>query len=212
MLAYYSITLGMQAVAFITMQVGFFTQAPTYKCTFHGEDPKKPEEVCTLKNICAQNDMIESYKLDYGVDTTLTNWFTEMDLTCASKLHVSLIGAAYFIGWSTTLLWVPRLGDVYGRKLLFTAAMFVDLALLAAVFLVKSSYAMMAIMFAFGALSSVRVNIGFVYLMEFMTKDRISVVGTFFGMTEALIYLGACVYYWLIAKNWLYYTAGALIF
>lgn len=44
------------------------------------------------------------------------NWVGKLDLACASKAKVSLIGSAYFVGWIVTLLFVPRISDKYGRR------------------------------------------------------------------------------------------------
>ena len=39
---------------------------------------------------------------------------------CKPKWLAGSLGSVYFIGYVLTLLWLPRLADVYGRKILFT--------------------------------------------------------------------------------------------
>jgi len=38
---------------------------------------------------------------------------------CAPSWKVGALGSALFIGWASTLLWLPGMGDRYGRKNIF---------------------------------------------------------------------------------------------
>lgn len=83
----------------------------------------------------------------------------------------SLIASSFFIGWAITLLWVPRLGDIYGRKQVFAIAMAFSVVLYALLMTTSSLNAMIAIAGLFGMITSVRVNIGYIYLMELVPKS-----------------------------------------
>jgi len=48
---------------------------------------------------------------------------------CAKPWKVGFIGSAFFLGWVTTILWLPRLSDMYGRKKFFAAGMAANLLL-----------------------------------------------------------------------------------
>ena len=61
---------------------------------------------------------------------------------------------------------------------------------------------MLLAIFAQGALFSIRINIGYLYLMELMPKHFQTHVGSFWGMTEAAIYLFATIYFWKISNDW----------
>lgn len=54
----------------------------------------------------------------------LANWIEQLDLTCASKDRIGLLGMAFFAGLFFGLLILPSLSDKYGRKplLVFSAA------------------------------------------------------------------------------------------
>ena len=57
-------------------------------------------------------------------------------------------------------------------------------------------------MFSFGMMASVRVNVGYVYLMELMPKNKQTLVGTLWNVGEAMIYFIATIYFWKVSKNW----------
>ena len=77
-----------------------------------------------------------------------------------------MIGSAYFVGWSSSLFWAPRLGDIYGRKKLFAIGLVCDFALLTALLLSNSLNILIAIIFGIGFFTSIRINIGYILLME----------------------------------------------
>ena len=93
-----------------------------------------------------------------------------MDLECKPGWKLGMLGSAIFIGWVTTLLFVPRLSDKYNRKKIWLIGMFADWLLYIALFLTHSLDLMIVISFCFGLCTTVRCNVGFVYMMELMPK------------------------------------------
>ena len=81
-----------------------------------------------------------------------------------------MIGSSYFIGWCLTLFWAPRLGDIYGRKKLFAISMVCDLILLTTLLLSSSLNMLIAIIFSLGMLTSLRISVGYIYMMELIPK------------------------------------------
>ena len=107
-----------------------------------------------------------------------------------------------FVGWCSTLPWVPRLADLYGRKKLYHLGMFLDLLILVAMFFNTSLDVMIFLGYLFGLVCTLRVNIGFVYMTEFMPKRYLAFYATMYNIFETLISLFAAIYYWLITKHW----------
>ena len=89
-------------------------------------------------------------------------------MTCKSDVEIGLIGASYLIGYSAAILWMPGFADKYGRKKFFLLAMFIDIGLYVAMFFTTNYAFMVFIQFAFGFMSPLRINVGYVYLMELM--------------------------------------------
>ena len=63
------------------------------------------------------------------------------------------------MGIACTLLWVPRLADVYGRKRLACMGEVIDTVLMAGMLVVKNYYAMLFILFGLGLAGSLRMNV-----------------------------------------------------
>ena len=81
-----------------------------------------------------------------------------------------MLGSMVFAGWFSTLIWIPRISDMYSRKWLFTLGMIVDWFLFFCLFFVTSLDWMIVVMFVFGMATTIRVNVGFVYMMELFPK------------------------------------------
>ena len=50
---------------------------------------------------------------------SLQNWVDQYDLTCIEHAKIGLLGTMIFLGWMTSSMVVPRLSDIYGRKMFF---------------------------------------------------------------------------------------------
>ena len=102
---------------------------------------------------------------------TLYNWQQKLDLTCVDEWKIGMIGASLGFGWCSTLLWLPILSDKTGRKRIFQFGMLSDLLLYTGLLLTDSLAVMIMLYFIFGMMTSIRVQVGFVYLMEILPKN-----------------------------------------
>jgi len=57
---------------------------------------------------------------------------------CEEPWKVGLLGSVFFIGWASTLLWLPSFGDRYGRRKPFAIAMVLNLLLYALMMFTES--------------------------------------------------------------------------
>ena len=121
---------------------------------------------------------------------------------CKDVMKPSLIASAFFLGWALTLIWVPRLGDVYGRKKLFLFGTVSGAFLYTALMFTESLNLTIALSFCFGCLTSIRINIGSVYLLEMMPKSWKTAMGTFWSIIEGSVYVLATLYFWQVSKSW----------
>lgn len=69
-----------------------------------------------------------------------------------------------------TLLWLPSFGDKYGRKKLFAIGMTLNLFMYIAMMVTHDLNTMLFCIFVQGGLNSIRMNIGYLYLLEMMPK------------------------------------------
>jgi len=74
-------------------------------------------EPCTFEQICSTEaaDPILSWQINAHSELTLKNWVTYFDLYCAPKYYVGLCGSLVFFGAALGCLFMPALGDKYGR-------------------------------------------------------------------------------------------------
>ena len=119
---------------------------------------------------------------------------------------MGLIGASLFLGWSATLLWLPAFADRYGRKRLFWAGQLLDLLLYVGLLLTDNLIVMICIWFSFGLLTSLRTNVGYVYLMELLPRKAQTPVTSGWNVQEALIYVLGTLYFWKVSTHWIYFT------
>ena len=163
-----TILLGLTSLDLWFQELGYFTQAPdSYICTYAGQDDQPP---CTKDNICSGNPAIISWEADPDSNKTLYNWNQRLDLTCVDDWKVSMLGTWFFVGWCATMLWIPNLGDKYGRKKLFWIGMVIMAVCNGVQCFTKSLVAMSISIFTTGMVSSIRANVGYVYLMELLPR------------------------------------------
>ena len=123
---------------------------------------------------------------------------------CKSKWKMDFLPMAFFLGNAATVIFVPRLSDKNGRKMIYWTGLIIDIGLYFSFFVTRNLTLMYIILFSFGATSVARTQIGWVYLMELTPKRDQVVVGTCWGVISASIFIFSTVYFWVISKNWVY--------
>ena len=124
-------------------------------------------------------------------------------MMCEPKLKIGLLGAVYFIGWAMTTTWLPRFADLHGRKNLFKIAQVCDTLLFAALFMINNINTMLVYMFTIGLLTSLRINVGYIYMTEFIPKRSQSHFGTAWCALDASVMLWVTLYFMnSISRNW----------
>ena len=71
--------------------------------------------------------------------------------------------------------------------------------------LTQSLKIMILLVFLFGMLSSIRINVGYTYLMEMLPRKAQTNVTSCWSIQEAAIYVVATIYFWKISKQWFWY-------
>ena len=200
---YFAIAFGMSSPSWFIYEVGFLTQEPeTYTCTFDDGTVGS----CTKEDICDGDD-VASYAFNPNAEKYLDNWQERLDLTCSKEWVIGMIGGSLFIGWCITLLWLPAISDNYGRRMVFWIGMMIQLVLYTGLFFCKNLILMIFIWIAFGALSTIRIQIAYVYMMELLPKHMQTPVTSGWNVQEAMVYVIATIYFWKISKLWYPFVA-----
>lgn len=121
------------------------------------------------------------------------NWYTKLDLVCKNKKAMAFIGTFAFIGISLGCLFVPRLGDLYGRKLIFLISMFVQAPIYAVASWTSNLKIVYGMCFLIGPCIIGRMSQGFLLLMELVPSKWQAAVGASIMVSE-----GAACIIWTI--------------
>ena len=187
-----------KSVMLLIVSLAYLQKVPQeYFCTYEGsEEPVKckPEEFCN-------NPKVKSYEPNWDLDDTYDNWVMRFDLHCASKGEIGLITSAFFMGWVFTLTWMPRFSDIFGRQKVFIAGTFITFLSFSVLLVTESYSSLIACMFTFGMVSTVRVNVGVNYMYESMHRDHYVNLCTFMAMGEGVIGTFATLYFMFISKG-----------
>ncbi|TNV73193.1 hypothetical protein FGO68_gene463 [Halteria grandinella] len=149
------------------------------------------------------------YQVDYSVDYSLHNWFTQLQLECVEKSSIAFIGMCFFLGWAFGSIFVPRLSDLYGRKFAFLGSMILQTGAMIGMNFSHSIPLTTALMFALGMCCVGSRALGFLYLMEMLPKRWQVPSGTILNIFDTSIPVLEVLYFWKISKEW---TTFVIIF
>ena len=79
---------------------------------------------------------------------------------------LGLIGSIYFAGMATAAFILPRLSDIYGRKIIYVVSMTGIFVTYFLILLSKNLNLTITIMFFFGFFSLGRSTVGYLYMQE----------------------------------------------
>ncbi len=116
---------------------------------------------------------------------------------------MGLFGSAVFAGWAVSSIFVPRLGDLYGRKW----PCFISLVIASVMHLgivISTNMTLTVLMFfIFGSCCAGRFSLAYVYLCELVPEKYNDIVGAFLLCADAANFLILAVYFRFISKDWL---------
>ena len=192
------ISIGMISTSFWLYALGFFLQVPDYLCTF--DDGKF--DSCTQQQICEEDSIIVNWEIDWTSERSFNNWVEKFDLTCAPDWKIALPGVMFFVGLTLTTVWLPPLSDIYGRKSLFIVAMGTGLLFHFGMYITSHWSVIITMTFLLGLITSLRIQVGYNYLIEFFPKSRQVFAGTCWCIMDALVFMITTLYFWKVDRDW----------
>ena len=105
------------------------------------------------------------------------------------------------------MYWLPKYADRFGRRSFFILVCLANTILFTLLMICNSMYLMILILFCFGLVSSGRSLVGWMYLMELIPMRSADFIGTVLQGINYSIYTVATLYFWLLCKDWFYFTA-----
>jgi MFS family permease len=118
----------------------------------------------------------------------------------------------YLLGWDIGCLIVPRLGDLYGRKIPYAVSMGASLVVHLGLILSHNIYLTMALFFLLGLTCPGKSNIAYVYLLELVPTKMQTSVGTVLLLADGSTMIFLSLYFRFISRDWLPFQIFALSF
>ena len=124
------------------------------------------EEADPYPAYCGSTQYIDN-KVDFSEHpANLYNLYTYYELGCRPKSATALIGMVVFFGSAVACLFVPRLGDLWGRKPIFCFSLAFQAPLIYMVVFVTTLKYIYIACFFFGMCIIGRMSCGFLLMME----------------------------------------------
>ena len=124
---------------------------------------------------------------------------------------------AFFIGWAVSAIFIPRLSDLMGRKIVTIGTMILQTAAIIGMNFSRSVYLTQALMFLLGTACVGTRSIMFLFMIELLPEKWQVPLGTMLNFWDTLVPILYTLYYWKISKEWIWFVlifaeaAGVLV-
>jgi len=145
--------------------------------------------------------MIATWDIDWSNSRSLNNWVQQLDLMCEPDWKGGFIGTAFYFFWCLSLLYVPRQADKVGRRWLFLGSRIAECLLFIGTLVTTDYWVMVALLIGFGVAAAGRINVGTVYLTEWLPRKTQTVVHVIHHSGQALSYVLYTLFFWLLSSE-----------
>jgi len=142
---------------------------------------------CSREHICDSGMAADKWRFNYSSDTSFINFVERLGLTCTDKKLVGALGGAWFAGFAVSAGVVPRLSDIFGRKIPFFLCILVQTLAYAAIFRCNEVYGAILCYGIVGLCAGGRVSIGTQYLNELVPSAQATLVTTLWNAADAAV-------------------------
>lgn len=146
-------------------------------------------------------------QIDWDHERSFKNWAQPIGLICRPGWQIGLLGSAFFAGWTSTLLWVPQLSNIFGRLAVFRYSCLASLLLYTALMMSRSYYLTLASMFFMGCSTPGKLGVGWPYFVELIGKRNRTFYGTLLNVFVACHGICTIMFCLFISRNTYYIMA-----
>lgn len=154
---------------------------------------------------------LRQVEYDYSGATSFHNYVERLDLACASSETIGMLGSAFFLGWTLFAIAIPRMADIYGRKLVFSSALIIQAPTMYGLILSNSVNLTTALLFVMGVLSAGRISVAFLYIQEMVPEKSRSIVGTLALGYDCMTMIWATLYFMFVSHYTIYWEYYAVL-
>ena len=153
--------------------------------------------------MCKTPNNPDMIRVNWDSTRSLHNWVDKLDLVCEPSWKIGLLGSMYLFGWSAACLFVPRMGDIYGRKWPYAISTGLSLGVYLGLILSNNINLSLALFFFLGICTPGKSNIAYVYLLELVPIDWQTYVGTSLLFADGSTMIILSLYFRFMSKDWL---------
>ena len=188
--------------AFFLFAFAFLEKEPVFKCqltpgsqvwTFGNEENTLEDQYCSNDYIC---------EIDWENPQSLHNLIEQLDMYCAPKMELGIVGFMFLLGIVIGCLTVTRLGDYYGRRPIYMLGLFLHLIITIGLVYSKEPLFDFALLFGLGISLTARYYVGYTFNIEMQPRSHQVLVSTCQFVSEAVVYIFICIYFSQISKDW----------
>ena len=178
-------------------------------------DPNSPEFIgkCNPEYFCINSDVM--WERDEDSSISLINFMLKFDMVCAGSFTISMFGMMLFTGFTLSSLVLPALSDKIGRRSIFLGCLLVNLIVLAILLIIPDQKEwvnfVIFLFFITGLSLAGRASVGYCFMLECAPERYSSIMGSFWNISEGMVYIYATVYYRWVSKDWWWTIAFALV-
>ena len=146
----------------------------------------------------------DHYRFDDKDPDYFDNWIQQYDMLCESKWRIGLIGSVYYAGVMITIIPVPWLADLYGRKWFTMTGFIIDTLSSIGLMLCHDLNTAYVFLFICGLTYGARIIVGTTFLIEHYWKKAKDLIVWLRMITESItiVVFTACFQFW--DDHWLY--------
>ena len=168
--------LGMMSGGFVMHGIAYLelpVEGNGYIVTFIVDTPDLPNpRPGTAEEYCANNPSFKKNTIETNVDLdslnkyNLYNWYTKLGLVCKGTFATSMIAFVAIAGVAISCLFIPRMGDLYGRRIIYITAICAQVPVYFVAGYFPGLYPVYAAAFCLGPCVIGRMSCGFLLIME----------------------------------------------
>ena len=147
-------------------------QEPGYICSKKGQ----PDYLCSPDDFCGDDSITYEVNFD-GSDENVYNWYTKLGLVCKDDNATAFLLTGSMVGFVLGVVFVPRLGDLFGRKLIVQIALIESIPCLVVYAIATTPLAVQIAGFFQGPAFIAKIGCGFLMLLEHMPTHRQPAIG-----------------------------------
>jgi hypothetical protein len=149
------------AFAFLELEPKFMCQLdyPSPEYTYATEERTLEAEYCSTETIyhCAIN---------WDDPTSIHNIIEQLDMYCAPKYQIGMIGFVFLFGIVIGCLTVVKLADVHGRKPIYMVGLLFNLIVVVVLILSTNKFLDFLMLFVLGVSLTMRYYVGYTFNVE----------------------------------------------